>query len=213
MFRQKQKPRETEREQRKKLWKENCKKRPKVDEYGDKIGVDGIRSDSVDGPRLSNDLRRLFALTGDPAFETARLVLGAYSLDKGSRIRARTFRKTMVPTSEGAHALELMDAYRREKRSIQDAAEQVVSLRGIAGASFETAVKNLARWYTQYQKTGQFPGEDELVGHTGRHVFVRRLIENELTKHLPREGKLVPDTLRWRLALADGIISMSIRMK
>src|SRR4051794_2527736 len=84
MSRQKPRRRQKEAEARKKQWEKTRKEYDwsNFDAYGDRITGKRPR-EAVNGRRLSDDLRRLFTLTGDPAFETARLALKAYHLDVG----------------------------------------------------------------------------------------------------------------------------------
>jgi hypothetical protein len=213
---QKTSRREAQRAARKATWEHQRKDKQRVDVYGDNIPPGETAKPPVDGRRLSDDLRRLFALTGDPAFERANLVLRSYGLSAGKPTgSARRVRLEKVLSRGDFDALEDMTLIRAQARregrqvSIRDAGEQVVSRHGLDGASFESAVDDLRRRYRQIERTGAFPGEDPRIGDTGRQIFVcpaGRGVPDHWTRELPDEGMRVPDTRHWRQIASWGYV-------
>lgn len=171
-------------------------------------------TEAPDSARMAVDLRRLFDLTGDPAFETALHALKAYGLDAASpRDGVDRYWERTVP--EWAMSLQLMFNLmmhwkdREERSSVRAAAAEAAARLKLPAVSFDGIVKKLTDRYFEAAKANSFPMPDQkTLGEIG---MIRAVpVEGRDAHGLPKEGANVLNNCQWRRAIARGDVSARI---
>ena len=181
-----------------------------IDEYGDAYQKE--KSVPVDGKKLSEDLRRLHRLTGDPIFLVSRTVLHSYGLDQNApRRSAKSFRGMKLDEELAIYKMRrAIERARRsgKKLSVRAVVEKCASdLR--SHASFDTSVQRLLRLYA-VAKSKQFKIGPLLEGDTFAKIHVAPVggLYGPGPTPLPPEGAVFNDTKRWRVMFYGGRVSV-----